>query len=445
MPVRRHKTDPYRYAFQAALGLVILGVFLASTLGRSGVLPGLGQDPATWRTDGLHGTLVPLLESPEFLTLAGTGLTLALVLPALSPLPASLLALVAMVPAVYLGYARPNATALVPMEYSLLTILILFAFKVLVSYLLETRDRERLTARFGQYVPPHLAQALSEDPEAFSMDGEAREMTVMFADIRNFTAMAERLDPRQLVQILNAVFTPLTEVVHRNRGTIDKYIGDAVMAFWGAPLRDPDHAQHAVLAAIEMQTVLGALQADLRDRGWPDIEVGIGVNAGTMSVGNMGSRYRVAYTVVGDAVNLAARVQALTRDLRADILVTEAVRQRTPGLVYREVGTLRVRGKADGFRLHQPVCRQDALTPALSAWLDEHAQALASYYARRWDEATTRFGRLWARHPEDRLYGIYLNNILTFTKGPTPHGWSGELDPDAPEGFGLAPPRRVSA
>jgi adenylate cyclase len=163
-----------------------------------------------------------------------------------------------------------------------------------------------------------------------------------------------------------------------------------------------------------------------------------------MSVGNMGSRYRVAYTVVGDPVNLAARVQALTREIRADVLVTEAVREHAPALLYREIGTLRVRGKAEGFRLFQPIGRKEALTPELAAWLADHEQALASFYARRWDEAVTRFGRLWAQHPEDRLYELYLNNLRVFTRGPTPTGWSGELDPDAPEGFGLPPVRRAS-
>jgi adenylate cyclase len=424
MAGQRRKIDGTRYALQAVAGLVVLALFLARA--------------------AYQVPLAEALANPELLTLAATGLVLALALPALRPLEASVLTLVAVAPAVYLGVTRPPSGALVPMEHALLAILALFALKILVSYVLETHDRQQLAARFGQYVPTQVAQALAEDPDVFSMDGEAREMTVMFADIRDFTAIAERLEPRELVKLLNDVFTPLTEVVHRHGGTIDKYIGDALMAFWGAPLRDPEHAQRAVLAAVEMQAALARLRGDLARRGGPAVEMGIGLNTGTMSVGNMGSRYRVAYTVVGDPVNLAARVQALTREIRADVLVTEAVREHAPALLYREIGTLRVRGKAEGFRLFQPIGRKEALTPELAAWLADHEQALASFYARRWDEAVTRFGRLWAQHPEDRLYELYLNNLRVFTRGPTPTGWSGELDPDAPEGFGLPPVRRAS-
>ena len=415
------KIDGTRYSLQAVAGLLALTLFLARA--------------------AYQVPLAEALGSPELVSLAVSGLILALGLPALRPLQASLLTLAAVAPAVYLGFTRPQSGALVPMEHALLAALVIFALTVLASYVFETRDRRQLAARFGQYVPAQVAQALAEDPEGFSMDGEAREMTVLFADIRDFTAIAERLEPRQLVQLLNDVFTPLTEVVHRHGGTIDKYIGDALMAFWGAPLRDPSHAQHAVLAAVEMQQALACLRADLTRRGAPAVEMGIGINSGTMSVGNMGSRYRVAYTVVGDPVNVAARVQALTRETHADVLVTESTRAGAPDLVYREVGTLRVRGKTDGFRLYQPVGEQESLTPEVTRWLADHERALASFYARRWDEAVTRFGRLWAEHPEDRLYGLYLNNLRVFTQGPRPTGWSGELDPDAPDGFASVPTR----
>jgi adenylate cyclase len=412
-----------RHAARAALGLGVVAVFLAFALG-------IGED-------GIDlAEVLARVGRPEVLTLAAVGAALALALPALGPLPASALTLAAVAPIAYLGYAVPAATRLISLEQMLLAVLLLFAINVLVGHLLEARDRQRLVERFGQYVPPHLAQALAEGGPTLAMEGESREMTVIFADIRNFTAIAETLDPRQLVQLLNAVFTPLTEVVYRHLGTIDKYIGDAIMAFWGAPLRDPGHARRAVEAALEMQAVLADLRPELRRRGLPEVHMGIGINSGPMSVGNMGSRFRVAYTVVGDRVNLAARVQTLTRELEAGVLVTGAVRDATPGIAYREVGTLRVRGKSEVVRLYQPVSAADSLTPEVKEWLAEHARALESYYARRWDEATTRFGRLWAAHADDRLYEIYLNNIRVFTREASPSGWAGELSLEAPDGFG---------
>ena len=173
------KIDGTRYALQAVAGLVVLALFLARA--------------------AYQVPLAEALASPELLTLAATGLVLALALPALRPLEASLLTLAAVAPAVYLGFTRPQSVALVPMEHALLAALVIFALKVLASYVFETRDRRQLAARFGQYVPAQVAQALAEDPEGLSMDGEAREMTVLFADIRDFTAIGERLEPRQLV------------------------------------------------------------------------------------------------------------------------------------------------------------------------------------------------------------------------------------------------------
>ena len=180
-------------------------------------------------------------------------------------------------------------------------------------------------------MPPEVVDEMAQDPEKASMEGESREMTVLFTDVRGFTTISEGLDPKALSQLMNEFLTPLTEVIYQHRGTIDKYMGDCIMAFWGAPLPDPDHARNGVLAGLEMQRTLKAMQAEFRAKNWPEIRIGVGLNTGRMSVGNMGSRVRLAYTVMGDAVNLASRLEGITKEYGADIIVGEDTKNAVPG------------------------------------------------------------------------------------------------------------------
>ena len=384
-----------------------------------------------------------VLTSLEFLVLAGVGLVLVVLLPVLSPIQASVLTLAAMVPVAYLGYAITKPFPLVPMEFSLLTILVLFALNVLASYFEETAAKQRLIAVFGQYVPKELARRIHENPDAFSLSGEAREMTIMFCDIKDFTAVAERLDPTRVVEMLNALYTPISRVIHEHYGTIDKYLGDGIMAFWGAPAHDPRHASNAVLCAEAIQRTLEQLRRDLAARGFPEISMGIGLSSGMVNVGNMGSEYRVAYTVVGDPVNEASRLESLTRDIGSEIVVSETVRTAVPEVVFRELALVRLKGRKQITRAYEPVCRRADLTAETEAWLERHREALDSYYARQWDRAVTLFGRLWEQSaPDNRLYEIYLKNIARFTQGPRPFDWQGELDLKTESLFEPDPPGR---
>src|SRR5205085_814158 len=155
---------------------------------------------------------------------------------------------------------------------------------------------------------------MSKNPEEYSMRGESRDMTVLFSDVRNFTSISEGLTPESLRDMMNAYLTEMTEVIQQSRGTIDKYIGDAIMAFWGAPLNDAEHAKHGVESALAMQSRIRALDNDFIKRGWPVLTIGVGLNCGEMNVGDMGSKFRRAYTVLGDAVNIASRLESLTKE-----------------------------------------------------------------------------------------------------------------------------------
>lgn len=242
-----------------------------------------------------------------------------------------------------------------PLASLLLLPLLLLALHLSLSYRAATGARTQLTQLFGQYVPPELVSEMSRDAERYTMNSRSAELTVLFADVQGFTRIAEQLPAGELSAMMNTLFSHLTDTVRAHRGTLDKYIGDAVMAFWGAPLDDPQHARHAVDAALAMRAALPQINAELARHGWPAIDLHIGVNTGQMVVGNMGSRHRRAYTVMGDAVNLAARLQqACSRDALG-LLVGEATRRALPDLWCLSLGQLNLRGRDRPEPVWQPL------------------------------------------------------------------------------------------
>ncbi len=208
------------------------------------------------------------------------------------------------------------------------------------GYLVESRASRRLANLFGTYVPPELVVEMRADPERYSMRAESKELTVMFCDMRGFTQMAEEMPPAELQDFLNTIFSRLTEVISAHRGTVDKYMGDCVMAFWGAPVDTADHAKLAVRAAVDMAAVVRELNAqNHRKTGRPEVSVGIGINTGVMSVGDMGSAVRRSYTVVGDAVNLASRIEGLGVHYGVEIVASEATQLLAPAFAWQELDT----------------------------------------------------------------------------------------------------------
>lgn len=406
--------SPFR--IHAAL---ILGVFLVFLMNALGVLElplALGHG-IRLRPELLSGVFTgagppPVLFEPGFATFLSVGVLLSILLPMLDPIKASLATFVLMLPPLYVEYATPGVNHLVPMEYTLLTILVLFAVNVLIKYFVETHERQKLIAMFGQYVPPDVVNQISQRPEIYSLEGEARELTVLFCDIREFSTISEQLDPRQLAQLLNLYFTQMTHILHGHGATIDKYIGDAIMAFWGAPLTQEDHAQRALNAGAAMLEALDGLNAAFSSRKWPPIDIGIGINTGVMNVGNMGSRYRIAYTVVGDAVNLGARLEGLTRIYDTKLIVSEATKAANPEYAFRELDHVRVKGKGLPTRIFEPICPAAALGSEQRQWLADHAEGLRAYYAGDWALAENLFARLDGEHPGSRYYVVMRNRIL---------------------------------
>lgn len=400
------RRPPGVFRVHSLLLLAVFLVFLCNALGLFSVsrdVAGIDINGQLVR-DILDGrSLAPLLR-PDFLVFLGTGAGLTLALPLLSPVAASMLTFAAMLPPFYVAWTFPLPPPQIPMEYTLLTTLVLFAVNVLVCYFIETHERQKLIAAFSHYVPPTLVAEINRNPLAFSMAGQARELSVLFCDIKNFSYIAEHLEPESLAELLNLYLTEMTAVLHRHGATIDKYIGDAVMAFWGAPLQQHDHARRAVAAALAMQARMTQVRADCARRGWPELTIGIGINSGMMSVGNMGSRFRVAYTVLGDAVNLAARLEALTRYYGTGILIGDATRAACTDVACRELDHVRVKGKGHATRVYEPLPAV-ALDSALEA---SHQGALNVYYAGAWGDARVLFTALRDGAAAPRYYEVML-------------------------------------
>jgi adenylate cyclase len=257
------------------------------------------------------------------------------------------------------------------------------------------------------------------------MRGESRQMTVLFSDVRDFTSISEGLTPEGLKDMMNAYLTEMTEVIQHQRGTIDKYIGDAIMAFWGAPLNDEEHAKHAVEAALAMQKKIRGLDTQFVKHGWPILNIGVGLNCGEMNVGDMGSKFRRAYTVMGDAVNLASRLEGLTKEYGVGILVSENIVNTTQGFVYREVDKVVVKGRQEGVSIFEPLGKVGEVTDTQLTEVDRFHKALEYYRKQRWDEASQMLTDLGAANPDSKLYRLYQKRIAYFHDNPPGPAWNG--------------------
>ena len=352
------------------------------------------------------------------------GLVAVFALPWRRPLAglAGILALGAAVVGVNLWFwTREHAVVALAPALAMLSALLVW--NLLSGFLREARETRALADMFGEYVPPERVAQMRASGQRFSMEGESREMSVLFSDIRDFTSHSERLSPRELSALLNDYLSAMTTAIHERRGTVDKYVGDAIMAFWGAPVANAAHAADAVRAALAMQRAMPAIRERYAARGWPAISMGVGVNGGAMSVGDMGSRFRKAYTVLGDAVNLASRLEGLTKVYGVPILCGEATRAAADGFVWREVDRVRVKGRAGAVAIFEP------LAEAGDAGAQERASrweaALALYRARRFDEAHAAFGVIGNHAPDRALATLFRTRCLAFVAAPPPADWDG--------------------
>ena len=319
-----------------------------------------------------------------------------------------------------------------PVALPLAQVLLLLVGLTVLGYLFETRSKRALGRLFGQYVPPELVVEMNEDPDRYSMSARSAELSVMFADVRGFTTLSERMSPADLAVLMNALLTDLSRVIRAgHRGTIDKYIGDCVMAFWGAPVARPDHARAAVAAALDMQRSLDALLPTLRLPEGAVIAVGIGLQTGSAVVGNMGSAYRMAYTVLGDTVNTASRLEGLTKIYGARIVAGDAVRVAAesgaagPAFLWRRLDVVRVKGRESALGIHEPRCRHGEASPLLRAQTLRHEEALEACLGRDFTRALALWSDLAREVPDDLLYALWADRARQLLLEPPPPDWDG--------------------
>ncbi len=295
-----------------------------------------------------------------------------------------------------------------------------FMFK----YFSEERKRSALKKTFAKYVSPAVVDELLKNEDNLKLGGRKQEMSVFFSDVRGFTEFSEKMDPEELSRFLNEYLTPMTEMVFNNKGTLDKYMGDGLMAFFGAPVFFEDHAYYACRCALQSIDELKKLQIEFKKRGWPHIDIGIGINTGSMSVGNMGSKIVQSYTVIGDAVNLGARLEGTTKEYGAKILVSEYTYEHVKGrFLFREVDRVRVKGKKEPVRAYELIS-EHAVTESV-IWLDRYREAYLVYHSRDFVRALEMFSKLEETYPDDKLVLVYKQRCEYFLATPPEPSWDG--------------------
>lgn len=305
-----------------------------------------------------------------------------------------------------------------PAAGAALTVILIYLAQGGVAYFLESRQRRQIKQAFSMYVSPAVVEEMTAHPERLTLGGVRRELTILFTDLAGFTSISEALDAEAVAAILNRHLTEMTASVLDYNGTVDKFIGDAVMAFWGAPILDDQQSQHAVQAAVQMQEKIALMRAEVLAAGGPDLHMRIGVHRGECIVGNMGGDNRFDYTAIGDTVNLASRMEGVNKVYGTGILVSDTVAHAIgETLPLRPVDTVRVKGKHQGVELYTP-CADPALVEATTA-------ALTAYRQGQWENAEQLWQELAQRWPEDPLPPVFLERLEEFRANGYPADWDG--------------------
>jgi len=297
-------------------------------------------------------------------------------------------------------------------------------------YLTEEREKKKVKGAFSLYLSSDVIAQVLENPESLKLGGEKKELTVFFSDVRDFTTMSESMSPEKLCELMNLYFTPMTKIVLDSKGVLDKFIGDAIMAFWGAPLEVPNTADVACEASINMLYVLDRLRVDFPKMGLPVVDIGIGLNTGPMSVGNMGSEERFTYTVMGDNVNLGSRLEGLTKEYGVKILLSDRTFKKISRTDFhlRDLDTIRVKGKLEPVRVHE-LMRPDAFGMGKESLLREFTghfnEARGHYLKRDWANAQKSFMQCMLIRPEDKPCGIYVERIAELKGMNLDDTWDG--------------------
>jgi adenylate cyclase len=389
----------------------------------------------------LHGSF---LQRPDFATpvellyILVLGLLIALLIYRLGAAGSAVLGGIAVATVIAVSWYTFDAFGwLVDPIYPAIALTAIYLAGTLFVFLRTERERNRVRHAFGHYMAPALVERLADDPSRLKLGGETRDMTLLFSDVRGFTAISEGLDAEELTAFLNSLFTPLSKIILEEQGTIDKFMGDAVMAFWNAPLDDSEHAKHACQAALRIMQEMPGLnehwrnEAALKGRSFNPVKIGIGLNTGVCCVGNLGSETRFDYSVIGDNVNVASRLEGQSKMYDVVTIVGESTTARAPDFAFLELDLLKVKGKTEATRIFA-LLGDDALkeTRGFIDLTARHGEFLKTYRAGDWDGADLLRRECDRMNGSGlhRLYALYRERIAFFRQNPPPPDWDGSTE-----------------
>jgi adenylate cyclase len=341
-------------------------------------------------------------------------------------------------------YLFAEHNLLIDFTYPLISSWLIYLVLTFVNYFREQKQRQQIRSAFGYYLSPHMVEQLARSPEKLVLGGEERRMTILFSDVRGFTTISEHYkdDPQGLTQLMNRFLTPLTNAIIERKGTIDKYIGDAIMAFWNAPVDDDEHEANACDAALEMlaraEVLNGELKREAEASGgvYMPLRIGIGLNSGPCVVGNMGSDFRFNYSVLGDTVNLASRLESRTKDYRLSLVIGSRTAERAKEkFATMEIDLIQVKGKKQPELVFTVLGRAEVSEdPRCNELRDLDTQMLAAYRKQQWDEAERLIDhcrKLAGGFGVDGLYEMYKERIAVYRAEPPPADWTGVYEAES--------------
>lgn len=323
----------------------------------------------------------------------------------------------------------PLLGRIVNIFYIILGVLISYVTIFVYRYATVEKDRQKIEKAFSMYVSKDIVAEIKKHPEMLNLGGEKRFMTAFFSDIQGFTSISESINPETLVALLNEYFSAMTKILFKYGGTLDKYEGDAIMAFWNAPALQPDHARLACRTALKMQQHLEVLRLKWKKEGKPDIKVRMGINTGEMIAGNVGSRERFDYTIMGDAVNLSSRLEGANKHYGTYLMVSETTYSETEEhYEFRELDLLKVKGKNKSVRVYELLARKGHLDEKMKQLLPHYKAGIEAYYQRKWDYALTHFNKVLEINPEDGPANLYVARCQIFKTKPPAEDWDGSYE-----------------